>query len=158
MNGNKGAPMQRKRLLPLAAFPVLTSEEVHQDGSATVPDPPPAFPLSPLTCRTEPSSSSCSLGVGLGPVPRKSLGFYCSVECTHLPLEETAQAALSQQESQGFVGIQAGAKLNEQEAKGNALGGLALGRRMQGERNVEFQPSGWEQCPEQVVSDLQARW
>lgn len=54
-------------------------------------------------------------------MPRKSLGFYCSVECTHLPLEETAQAALSQQESQGFVGIQAGAERNEQEAKGNAV-------------------------------------
>lgn len=84
-------------------------------------------------------------------MPRKSLGFYCSVECTHLPLEETAQAALSLQESQGFVGIQAGAKLNQQEAKGNALRGLALGRRMQEERNVEFQPSGWEQS-------VQSKW
>lgn len=47
MNGNKGASMQRKRRFPLAAFPVLTSEEVHQDGSVPVPDPPPAFSLSP---------------------------------------------------------------------------------------------------------------
>lgn len=60
-------------------------------------------------------------------MPRKSLGFYCSVECTPLPLEETAGAALRQQQSQGFVGIQEGAKLNQQEAKGNALRDSGLG-------------------------------
>lgn len=99
-------------------------------------------------------------------MPRELLGFYGSVECTHLPLEETARAAPRQQESQGFVGIQAGAKLNEQEAKGNALGdsgfgaGFGFGWEDAGreKRGILAITSMGAECPECVVSHQLSGW